>query len=184
MIEDLSMHVADLVENALRAGAKHIRVALGRKGGALILEVTDDGQGMDPLETEKAMDPFYTTKDRPVKVGLGLPLLRQTAEELRGRLDTSSQPGRGTRVRLELPWDHPDRPPIGDLAGTLIPLIVTSQGVEFTLVLADDQRTWELDTREVRDHLGELPLTHPEVLSFLERYVREGMEYVGLKEDG
>ncbi|MGC9529576.1 MAG: ATP-binding protein [Candidatus Bipolaricaulaceae bacterium] len=183
MIEDLSMHVADVVTNALRAGAKTITVRLERRRGALTLEVTDDGRGMNPSELDGARDPFYTTKERAVKVGLGLPLLAQTAETLGGSLEITSKPGGGTTVRAVFPWDHPDRPPLGDLCGTLLPLVAASPGVEFSLVLADDDKTWQLDTSEVRRHIGDLPLTHREVISFLQGYVRDGMRRLGLKEE-
>lgn len=178
------MHVADLVENALRAGAKHIKITVKRQGDRLVLEVADDGVGMTQDELPWAVEPFYTTKDRPHGIGLGLALVGQTADELGGRLEVDSEPDRGTRVRLEIPYDHPDRPPLGDLAEAVVPLMATSDGVEFTLLLGDDHRTWKLDTREVRDHLEGGPLVHPEVLSFLEQYVREGMKLTGLKEDG
>jgi len=182
MIEDLSMHVADLVLNALRAGARRIDVVLERKGGRLILEVADDGQGMTERELERALDPFFTTKDRPEGIGLGLSLARQTAEELGGELFVRSFPGGGTRVRLSIPYEHPDRPPLGDLAGTLVPLMISSEGVEFTLRLADDHSTWVLDNKDVRVARGGDAPGYG-LLSFLEAKVKEGLELVGLKED-
>lgn len=181
MIEDLAMHLADLVENSLRAGANEIRVSLRRCGGDLVLEVADDGQGMGPAEAPQACDPFFTTKPG-AKVGLGLPLLLQTAEEVGGECRVDSEPGRGTRVWARLPCDHPDRPPLGDLVATLIPLVATSPGVEFEVELGDDRETWRLSTREIREHIGDVPLAHPEVLSFLEDSLREGMNRTGLKE--
>ncbi|HID08638.1 TPA: histidine kinase, partial [Candidatus Micrarchaeota archaeon] len=46
MVEDLSMHVADLLENSLRAGARNIELLFERRRNELRLEVTDDGAGM------------------------------------------------------------------------------------------------------------------------------------------
>jgi len=182
MIEDLSLHVADLVLNALRAGAKHVQVSLERKGDRLILEVADDGRGMTEEEQGRALDPFFTTKDTPNGIGLGLALARQTAEELGGELSVHSAPGGGTRVRLSIPYEHPDRPPLGDLAGTLVPLMISSVGVEFTLRLADDHSTWVLDNKDV--YLArEEDAPGYSLLSFLEAKVKEGLESIGLKED-
>lgn len=94
-----------------------------------------------------------------------------------------SAPGRGTRVEARGPWDHPDRPPLDDLPGTLIPLIATSP-VEFRLLFRDDQDPWRLDTREIKRALGRVPLGHPEVFCFLEREMRVGLAALGWKEEG
>ncbi len=180
MVEDLSLHVADLVLNSLRAGAKRIQVSLERKGDRLTLEVVDDGRGMTEEELARALDPFFTTKDAPHGIGLGLALVRQTAEELGGELQVDSAPGRGTRVRLSIPYRHPDRPPLGDLAGTLAPLMISADGVEFRIRLADDGGAWDLELEELcttGEGIG------PGVLSCLEEKIREGLEAIGLKED-
>lgn len=182
MIEDLAMHLADLVENSLRAGAGNIAIALTRCADRLRIEVSDDGAGITTRDMARIGDPFFSTKPG-ARIGLGLPLLAQTAEETGGECSVESRPGRGTRVTARLGWGHPDRPPLGDLVGTLAPLIATSPGVEFCVVLSDDRGTWRLSTREIRERIGEIPLTHPEVLSFLERSLWEGMEATGLKEE-
>jgi len=182
MIEDLAMHLADLVENSLRAGARHIEIALTRCADCLRIEVSDDGAGTPAPNVARIGDPFFSTKPG-ARIGLGLPLLVQTAEETGGACSVESRLACGTRVTAHLGWEHPDRPPLGDLVGTLAPLIATSPGVEFCVVLGDDRGTWRLSTREIRERIGEIPLHHPEVLSFLEASLREGMEATGLKEE-
>ncbi|HAF69961.1 MAG: Histidine kinase [Acetothermia bacterium 64_32] len=172
MIEDLSLHVADLILNALRAGARRIKISLERSGGFLVLEVEDDGRGMSEGEVSRALDPFFTTKDAPHGIGLGLALVRQTAEELGGRLDVDSAPGRGTKVRLVVPYGHPDRPPLGDLAGTVAPLVLSNPQVEFTLRFAGEGRTWTLTSGDRVGGLREL-----------EGRLRRGLGQVGLKEE-
>ncbi len=182
MVEDLAFHLADLVENALRAGARQVDVELAKEGGELLLRVEDDGVGMEEEVVRQATDPFFTTKPGR-RVGLGLAFLRQTAEELGGSLLIRSAPGKGTCVQARIPWDHPDRPPLGDLVATLLPLLATSS-VEFRLLFRDDRYTWSLDTRELRTALGAVPLADPEVLSFLEREMRQALEALGWKEEG
>ncbi len=183
MIGDLSMHLADLVQNSLRAGCKRVEVDLDLCGGMLRIAVLDDGSGLTEDGRRRACDPFYTSKPGR-SVGLGLPLLCQTAEQVGGTFALDTAEGAGARVEAQLPWDHPDRPPLGDLAGTLLPLIVTSSEVEFIIRLRHDEAAWELDTRQIRSVLGDVPLTHSEVLSFLEDSFRDGLEQTGLKEDG
>jgi len=176
------MHLADLVQNSLRAGARHLAIRLARRGTALEIAVSDDGAGIPERDLPRVMDPFFTTK-RQSQIGLGLPLLSQTAEMTGGRCSVERRPEGGTLVRAWLDWDHPDRPPLGGVVETLVPLIATSPGVEFTVELSDDQATWLLSTREIRERLGDVPLHHPEVLCFLERTLREGMKAVGFKEE-
>jgi hypothetical protein len=62
-------------------------------------------------------------------------------------------------------------PPLGDLPGTLLPLLATSP-VDFRLAFGDDRTRWIPDTRELNKALGDVPRSYPEVLSFLERCAR------------
>ena len=152
MVEDLAFHVADLVENALRAGAKLVAVELAREGEVFRIRVEDDGAGMAEDQLRRAGDPFFTTKPGR-RVGLGLAFLRQTAEELGGSFQIHSEPGKGTLVEARIPWDHPDRPPLGDLSGTLLPLIVTSP-VGFRLVFSRLPVRMDLGHPRVKKGLG------------------------------
>lgn len=181
-VEGLAFHLVDLVENAIRAGATKVEIELVRAGSEFVVQVRDNGTGMDEEAQCRAGDPFFTTKPGR-RIGLGLALLRQTAEELGGSFQLVSRPGAGTLVEARLPWNHPDRPPLGDLAATLVPLVATSP-VEFRLVFRDDWLAWRLDTQEMRQTLGDVPLSHPEVLSFLEGEMRRALAELGWKEEG
>ena len=98
MMEDLSLHILDIAENAVAAGATRVRIAVNEneRRDVLTFRVTDNGRGMPPEEKARALDPFFTTGRK--RTGLGLPLLAQTAEHCGGRLTLISAPGRGTRV--------------------------------------------------------------------------------------
>jgi signal transduction histidine kinase len=119
-MEDVSLHILDIAENALRAGAKNILIRLSqcRKEDRLILELTDDGAGMNEATRERSLDPFFTTKDGK-RVGLGLPLLAQAAEETGGKLEVQSTPGKGTTVTASFRLSHVDRKPFGNIEETL-----------------------------------------------------------------
>ncbi|MEN3011146.1 MAG: HAMP domain-containing sensor histidine kinase [Candidatus Bipolaricaulaceae bacterium] len=121
MVEDLAFHLADLVENAIRAGAKSVEIEVAQEGEHVLLRVTDDGKGMDETALNRAGDPFFTTKPGR-RIGLGLALLRQTAGgAFGGTFRVEANPAGGTRVEAHIPRFHPDRPPLGDLCGTLVP---------------------------------------------------------------
>ena len=131
-MEDVSLHILDIVENALRAGAKNvlIRLAQSKREDRLVLEVEDDGEGMNEEATKRSLDPFFTTKQGK-RVGLGLPLLAQAAEEAGGRLEVHSAPGRGTKVIATFGLSHIDRKPLGDIEETLRCLKATHPEVCF-----------------------------------------------------
>ena len=131
-MEDISLHILDIAENALRAGAKNvfIRLAQSKRDDRLVLEVTDDGEGMNEEARKRSVDPFYTTK-RGKRVGLGLSLLAQAAEEAGGELEVQSAPGKGTKVIATLGLNHIDRKPLGNIEETLRCLRATHPEVCF-----------------------------------------------------
>ena len=123
MMEDLSLHVLDIAENAVAAGATRVLIAVNEneRRNVLAFRVTDDGRGMTAEEQARALDPFFTTGRK--RTGLGLPLLAQTAELCGGRLTIASTPGTGTRVVARLPYSHVDRPPLTRMAQTILILV-------------------------------------------------------------
>lgn len=151
-MEDLSLHVLDVVENAVAAGANRvdIRVMEDEKKNLLTIEIEDDGKGMDEQELKRATDPFYTTKERK-RVGLGLSLLSQAAAEADGKLDVKSEAGRGTLIKATFKRSHIDRKPWGDMAQTLSALIAGHPGVRFTYTYCKGETRSFLDTAEMQD---------------------------------
>jgi signal transduction histidine kinase len=119
-VEDLSLHILDVVENSIRAGATEVRVRLteNRAEDRLILEIGDNGEGMDEATAERCVDPFFTTKAGK-QVGLGLPLLGQSAEEVGGELVVKTVKGKGTTIIATYRLSHIDRKPLGNLESTI-----------------------------------------------------------------
>jgi len=122
-VEDLSLHILDIAENALRAHASRIEIVISSdsRNDLLTIEVSDDGKGMDPDTLAKVRDPFFTTKRK--KTGLGIPLIAQAAELAEGKFAIESTSGKGTRVKAVFRLSHIDRPAVGDMAGTVLTLI-------------------------------------------------------------
>lgn len=131
MMEDLSLHILDIAENAVAAGATRILIAVNEnvRRDRLTFRVTDNGRGMSAAEKARALDPFFTTGRK--RTGLGLPLLAQTVEACGGRLTIASEPGEGTRVVASFPYAHVDRPPLTRMASTLMALIFGHPEVAF-----------------------------------------------------
>ena len=123
---DIAFHITDLAANSLRAGADAIDIALSLDGTQLKLAVTDNGCGMAPEAVRRAFDPFYTTRTTR-RTGLGLPFLLQSAEGCGGSAAIRSVLGKGTCVRALFMTDHPDSPPAGDLAETLMQIMAGNE---------------------------------------------------------
>jgi signal transduction histidine kinase len=131
-MEDLALHVMDLIDNSLAAGATRIAVRVEERPGAdrLLVQIADNGHGMDRETLARARDPFFTTK--PGKpVGMGLALFAQAARESGGGLEVESSPGGGTTLRAAFGLSHPDRKPLGDLRGTVRLMEAAHPQVEF-----------------------------------------------------
>lgn len=131
-MEDMSLHILDIVENSIRAGAMDVEININEDTGAdlLEIEIRDDGAGMNQTTLEKALDPFFTTKTVR-KVGLGLSLFREAARSAGGDMILKSEAGKGTRVKATFQHSHVDRQPLGDLAKTLEILIIANPEVRF-----------------------------------------------------
>jgi two-component system sensor histidine kinase RegB len=101
----LAQALQGIVRNAQQAspGEQPVVVRARREGADCVFEVQDQGPGMDSAVAARAGEPFFTTKVPGEGMGLGLFLARTTAEQLGGRMEIDSQPGRGTRVRLMIP---------------------------------------------------------------------------------
>jgi hypothetical protein len=156
---DLAMHILDIVENSTRAGAKNVSIDIVEDSAANIVQISiiDDGKGMTEEELKRALDPFYTTKKERGKVGLGLPMLRETAEQAGGGLAVISAPGQGTEVRARMVMDHIDRPPLGDINETMRIVITTNPGVIFDIAYTVDGETENFSTRDDSQGNGGVP---------------------------
>jgi hypothetical protein len=176
MMEDISSHIMDIVTNSIRAKAKHVSVSVmeNTAAGLLNLTVKDDGTGMDPDTARKIQDPFFSTK-KGRKVGLGVPLLKGTAETTGGRFSLTSEPGKGTEIFASLNLNHPDLPVVGNLKDTILVLVVGNPEVDFKFTCGKDEKVFILDTRELKETLENVPVNHPEVIKFLSKYLDENM---------
>jgi hypothetical protein len=172
-VEDISLHILDIAENSIRAGANKIEIIIARDGGQDLfhLEVNDDGSGMDAATLAKIRDPFFTTKHK--KTGLGIPLLSQAAEQTGGQLTIESSPGKGTRISATFRWSHVDRPPIGSMAETLLALIAGHPDRDYIYEEREGQSSFRFDTREIKADLSGVPIQEPSVLHAIREMLKD-----------
>jgi signal transduction histidine kinase len=138
-MHDLSLYLLEVLENSTRAGASHVDVELviDHAADELCLAVDDDGHGLTTTP-EQALDPFYTTKPGK-KTGLGLSLLKADAQAAGGDLRIGPSPNLGgVRVEAFMRLSHVDRPPLGDVATSIVVTAATNPAVTFTVSLRGD----------------------------------------------
>jgi two-component system OmpR family sensor kinase len=98
--------ISNLLSNAFKwtPDGGTIELALVRSNGDLEVEVSDSGPGIGRADRERIFQPFISQDTNGT--GLGLPIARELAVALGGRIDLDSEPGRGSRFRLVLPADR------------------------------------------------------------------------------
>jgi PAS domain S-box-containing protein len=99
----LDQVVVSLVENAVEASARCIRLRSAPDVAGIALEIHDDGRGIAPEHVDHVIDPFFTTRRGSGGTGLGLSLAYGIVRGHGGSLEFASRPGRGTTVTVRLP---------------------------------------------------------------------------------
>lgn len=172
-MKEISLHILDLAQNSIRAGAKNItiRIEENRQSDTFTVTLRDDGSGMPKELAEAVLSPFVTTRTTR-KVGLGIPLFAAGCESCEGSFKLASTPGKGTEMVGTYRLSHIDRPPLGSIWDTVTLLIQANPQLRFCYAHSLDGKSYALDTSEVREILGEVPLDTPEVISFLTDFIR------------
>lgn len=174
VMEDLSLHILDVAENSVHAGATHIVILIRESSvdDTLTVEIEDNGQGMTSEEMAKASDPFYTTRTTR-KVGLGLSLLDQAAKAANGTFEIESRPGLGTRVCATFQLSHVDCKPIGNMADTITALLAQRPDIDITYDHERGGQGLSFSTKEIRHQLGDMPLNAAVSLNFIRQYLAQ-----------
>ena len=182
-MKELSLNVLDIAMNSVKAKAKNVLIKLVEAGDKLTLIIEDDGCGMSEETVLNVMNPFYTTRTTR-SVGMGVPLLKLAAEQTGGGITIKSVSEKdnplehGTTVTAEFFKNHLDFTPLGDIISTVTTLIQGAPDIEWRFEHILEGGSVELDTRELREILGDVPLDNYEVIKWIDGYLREGYESV------
>jgi hypothetical protein len=173
-MRELSLHILDILQNSIEAGATLVELTIEEnlRTDRLTITVDDDGRGMSEAQAARIFDPFYTTR-KTRHVGLGLPLFKAAAERCNGNLTVASQLGKGATVRATFQHSHIDRAPLGDVTGTLMSVILANE-CDLHYIHRADGKEFEFHTASIKAELGEIPLSHPEVRQWLQKFIAEG----------
>lgn len=175
-MRELALHILDLVQNSIEAQATKVWLNIIEciETDLLTIKIVDNGRGMDRDTVNTVLDPFVTTR-KTRRIGLGLPLIDMSASRCGGALDIQSQPGKGTTVTATYIHSHLDRPPLGDIAATVKTILVANPDLDFNYCHTVEKRNFSVATKELTEILGDIPLSQPEVLNWLQDYLSQGI---------
>lgn len=176
-VKELSLHIMDLAQNSISAGASLLELTVeeNHANDFLRIELKDNGCGMEKEFLQRVVSPF-TTKRTTRSVGLGIPMFKEGAERTGGSFMIESQPGVGTRIGAKYVLSSIDRQPMGDLAGTVLMLVISNPNMDFVLTVTVNAESYRFDTREIREILGaEVPLDNPDVSIWMQENLKEGI---------
>ncbi|CAB1059894.1 hypothetical protein D1BOALGB6SA_4659 [Olavius sp. associated proteobacterium Delta 1] len=175
-MRELSLHILDIAENGITAGADCIQILINeaRSEDLLTIAIEDNGRGMPAEKLQKPTDPFITSRTTR-RVGLGLSLLAAAADRCEGNLEIKTEPGRGTRVEATFRYNHIDRAPVGDMAATITTLIMGNPQVDFVYSHIVDTEDFVLDTRDLKEGTQDQSLTDPVLIFHLTQSIRNSL---------
>ncbi len=178
-MRELSLNVMDVAQNSVRAEASLVEILVEEsdKNDFLTITIRDNGCGMSEEQVQQVIDPFFTTRTTR-KVGLGVPLFKMSAEQTGGSFDIQSELGRGTQTKASYVKSHVDMTPLGDINSTVSILIRCNPDIDFVFTRTTDNGTFTLDTRELRAVLEGVSLDTPDVVEWIEEFLKEQTENI------
>lgn len=175
-MKELSLHILDIVQNSIKAKASKIEIYIDEdiKENKLSISIKDNGCGMSEDFLKRVRDPFTTTRTTR-KTGMGISLFEAAAVQCGGAMDITSEVGVGTVVSVWFEHDNIDRAPIGDMAATMVTIISGAPEIEYIYKHTYNGKSFTLETEQIRQILGDVPLDNAEVLAWIDGFVREGV---------
>ncbi|MBE7049314.1 MAG: ATP-binding protein [Ruminococcaceae bacterium] len=177
---EISLHILDIVQNSVRAKASLIEISVieDTSSNLLTVRISDNGCGMSEEFLNDVTNPFRTSRTTR-KVGLGVPMFKNAAEQTGGSFEISSKLGEGTVVEAKFVYDSIDRQPLGDMAFTMVTIVNSDPDIDYVYTHTFNGLSFDFDTRQIRETLGsEVPLTEPQVLSWIEDYINSETENI------
>jgi len=178
-LKELSLHILDIAENSINAQATKIDIFVEENIplDKLSICVRDNGKGMDENMVKNVTDPFVTSRTTR-KVGLGIPLLKAAAEMCNGSLSIESKINFGTTINIEFQRSHIDRMPIGDLAGTILHLVIGNPPINFVFHYIVNKQEFIFDDLPIKNELEGIPLSEPAVIAFIREEINLGINQI------
>ncbi len=176
-MKDLSLHILDIIENSVIAGAKKIEIIIEEdtKKDILKIIIKDNGKGMSKDMLKTVTNPFVTTKKNK-SVGLGISLLKQAAESANGKFQIDSKKGKGTKLESTFQYSHVDRKPLGDMCETFLSAVLLEPMADFIFKYKKNNSELVLNTKEIKKQIGVKTLTNTQILRELKELINKKLK--------
>jgi anti-sigma regulatory factor (Ser/Thr protein kinase) len=178
-LRELALHILDIAENSISAGADQIKISIDENlvDDRLNIEIEDNGKGIDKETLAKITDPFMTSRTTR-NVGLGIPFFKAAAEACEGSFNIYSTQGKGTIVEAIFKHSHIDRMPLGDISATMQTLIIGTPDVNWIFKYEIDENSFIFNDEPIKETLDGVPLSEPAVMKFIREMIDEGITNV------
>ncbi|WP_197091157.1 ATP-binding protein [Ancylomarina euxina] len=175
----MSEHIMDIIQNSVRANATLVELEIIEdvKNDSYTLIFKDNGCGMSEEVLAKVADPFFTSRTTR-KVGLGISLLKQNAEQTGGSLNIWSKKGEGTGLEVVFSHSNIDRPVLGNIAETIMLLVGANPDMDFLYKHTTAQGEYVFDTKEVKEVLEGISLSDPNILVYIKEMINENVSTI------
>lgn len=143
-MQNITDCILELVKNSIEAGSTFIKITVFQRDACrLIMQVEDNGCGMTLQDCQNCENPFYSTKDK--EIGMGIPLVKELAVRTGGDFAVESR-GKGTTVSALFKPYSINMIPIGDLYSTTLSLIKSYSDIRFVLCQKTGSRNITIDS--------------------------------------
>lgn len=172
-LNEISLNILDIVQNSIKANASfvHIFVNISTFNNLITVTVKDNGRGFDVKAYENTKD-----KSKNKHGGYGISLFKESAEKTGGWFKISSTAGHGTEITSAYILDSPCRAPLGDVNATVGSLIFCCTDVDFVYTYEVDDKSFTLNTKEIKEIIGKIPINNSEVSNFVKAYLKENTD--------
>jgi anti-sigma regulatory factor (Ser/Thr protein kinase) len=179
-MNEIALNILDVAENSVSANSTliEIDVLADSTDDTLTVKIIDNGKGMNEETVKNVTDPFYTTRTTR-KVGMGTSLFKMAAEQTGGSFTLTSKVGEGTSVTAVFTLSSIDRMPLGDITETIRTLVTMNSGIDWIYRFKNDNESFTLDTREMKEILDGVPLSDPDVSMYIKEMLTENHAEAG-----
>lgn len=171
-MNEIALHILDIVQNSFKALAKMVKITIIEQKNIMKITIEDNGCGMNEEILNKVLNPFYTSRTTR-KVGMGLALFKEICENTGGYLSISSVVNKGTTVNAMIDKSSIDALPLGNICETIFILTINNYDCEIEFNHQVDDNSYHFSSIEIKDILGDVPLTDPSVIKWIKDYLKE-----------
>lgn len=177
-MKELALHIIDIAENSIKAEADNLSIEIKEdtQKNELAIVMEDDGKGIKKELLENITDPFVTSR-KTRAVGLGLSLFKAAAQRCNGDFEIDSDSS-GTVVKASFEHDHIDRSPLGNIAQTIISILLWESNLELTYEHRYNEKQFIFNSKEIKKELGNVKITDNKILNWLKGYIDENIRKI------